>query len=137
MYRIGQRTGKNGKVRFSMDRKHNPELVAYAKDLRKNMTKEERRLWYDYLRGHPARFQRQKILGKYIVDFYSARAKLVIELDGSQHYEDAGARYDAERTRYLEQYGLTVIRIPNNAVNENLAGVCEYIDRIIEEHAGL
>ena len=119
-----------------MDRKHNPELVAYAKDLRKNMTKEERRLWYDYLRGHSARFQRQKILGKYIVDFYSASAKLVIELDGSQHYEDAGTQYDEERTRYLEQYGIIVIRIPNNAVNENLAGVCEYIDRIVGERAG-
>ena len=119
-----------------MDRKHNPELVAYAKDLRKNMTKEERRLWFDYLRGHSARFQRHKILGKYIVDFYSASAKLVIELDGSQHYEDAGTQYDAERTRYLEQYGIIVIRIPNNAVNENLAGVCEYIDRIVGERAG-
>ena len=119
-----------------MDRKYNPELVSYAKDLRKNMTKEERHLWYDYLRDHPARFQRQKILGKYIVDFYSARTKLVIELDGSQHYEDAGARYDAERTRYLEQYGISVIRIPNNAVNENLAGVCEYIDGIVAERAG-
>ena len=119
-----------------MDRKHNPQLVAYARELRKNMTKEERHLWYDYLRDHPARFQRQKILGRYIADFYSARAKLVIELDGSQHYEDAGARYDTDRTRYLEQYGITVIRIPNNAVNENLAGVCEYIDSIVAERAG-
>ena len=116
-----------------MERKHNPELVAYAKELRKNMTKEERRLWYEYLREHPARFQRQKILGRYIADFYSAKAKLVIELDGSQHYENAGTQYDTDRTRYLEQFGITVIRIPNNAVNENLQGVCEYIDRIVEE----
>ena len=68
-----------------MQRKHNTNLVPIAKTLRKNMTKEERRLWYDYLRSHPVRFSRQKVLGKYIADFYSAQAKLVIELDGSGH----------------------------------------------------
>jgi len=78
------------------------------------MTKEERHLWYDYLRNHPARFTRQKILGNYIADFYSAKAQLVIELDGSQHYEEDGLIYDRIRSEYLEEYGLKVIRIPNN-----------------------
>ena len=97
------------------------------------MTKEERHLWYDYLLTHPARFSRQKILGNYIADFYSASAKLVIELDGSQHYEDANMEMDAERTRFLEGYGLTVIRIPNNEVFKNFHGVCDYIDASVKQ----
>lgn len=115
------------------DRKHNHNLVLNAKSLRKNMTKEERHLWYDFLRAYPIRFQRQKIIGKYIVDFYSAKMNLVIELDGSQHFEDKGMEYDAERSKYLEQYGLTVIRIPNNEINGNFDGVCEYIDHYIKQ----
>ena len=99
-----------------MQSKHNKQLVPFAKQLRKEMTKEERHLWYDFLRSYPVRFSRQKVLGKYITDFYSAEAKLVIELDGSQHYEDINAEKDAERTAFLESYGLTVIRIPNNEV---------------------
>ena len=77
-----------------MQSKHNSQMVPFAKKLRKEMTKEERHLWYDYLRTHPARFTRQKILGKYIADFYSAQAKLVIELDGSQHFETSGMEKD-------------------------------------------
>ena len=92
------------------------------------MTKEERHLWYDFLRTYPIRFSRQKVLGKYIVDFYSAEAKLVIELDGSQHYNEDNMAQDAQRTDFLESYGLRVIRIPNNEVSRNFAGVCEYID---------
>ncbi len=110
---------------------HNKKLVPNAKALRKNMTKEERHLWYDYLRNKDVRFIRQKIIGNYIVDFYCAKANLVIELDGSQHYEDKGIDYDAERTEYLERYGLTVIRIPNNEINNNFDGVCEYLDNLI------
>ena len=116
-----------------MQAKHNKQLVPFAKHLRKEMTKEERHLWYDFLRSHPVRFSRQKVLGKYIVDFYSAEAKLVIELDGSQHYEDDGVEKDAERTAFLEGYGLTVLRIPNNEVNRNFRGVCEYIDHAIKQ----
>ena len=116
-----------------MNRKHNPELTAAAKILRKNMTKEERHLWYDFLRSYPVRFSRQKILGKYIADFYSAQAKLIIELDGSQHYEDGNAEKDAERTAFLEGYRLTVIRIPNNEVSKNFRGVCEYIDAAVKQ----
>ena len=79
-----------------MQSKHNKQLVPFAKQLRKEMTKEERHLWYDFLRTYPVRFSRQKVLGKYIADFYSAEAKLVIELEGSQHYEDINAEKDAE-----------------------------------------
>ena len=110
---------------------HNKKLVSNAKALRKNMTKEERHLGYDYLQSKDVRFIRQKIIGNYIVDFYCAKANLVVELDGSQHYEDKGIDYDAARTEYLEQYGLTVIRIPNNEINHNFDGVCEYLDNLI------
>ena len=116
-----------------MDYKHNKALVTNAKNLRKNMTKEERHLWYDFLRPYPVRFLRQKILGKYIVDFYCAEAKLIVELDGSQHYEDKEMEYDAERTTYLELYGVRVLRIPNNEVNQNFSGVCEYIDIAVKQ----
>lgn len=116
-----------------MQPKYNKKLVPFAKNLRKEMTKEERHLWYDYLRTHPIRFVRQKVLGKYIADFYSAQAKLVIELDGSQHYEEQMAKEDAERTAFLEEYGLTVIRIPNNEINKNFRGVCEFIDAAVKQ----
>ena len=116
-----------------MESKHNKQLVPFAKKLRKEMTKEERHLWYDFLRTHSVRFSRQKVLGKYIVDFYSAEAKLVIELDGSQHYENNAMEKDEERTAFLEGYGLKVIRIPNNEVNRNFTGVCEYLETVIEQ----
>jgi len=116
-----------------MQAKHNKQLVPLAKQLRKEMTKEERHLWYDFLRGCPVRFSRQKVLGRYIADFYSTEAKLVIELDGSQHYEDRNAEKDADRTTFLQNYGLTIIRIPNNEVNRNFRGVCEYIDTAVKQ----
>ena len=116
-----------------MQSKHNKQLVPLAKQLRKEMTKEERHLWYDYLRTYPVRFTRQKVLGKYIADFYCAAVKLVIELDGSQHYEDSGMAKDAERTAFLEGYGLTVVRIPNNEVSKNFRGVCAYIDAVVSQ----
>ena len=116
-----------------MQRKHNKEIVPTAKMLRKNMTKEEKHLWYDFLRTYPVRFSRQKVLGKYIADFYSAEAKLVIELNGSQHYEDGNTEKDTERTAFLEGYGLTIIRIPNNEVSKNFRGVCEYIDAAVRQ----
>ena len=116
-----------------MDRKHNKALVPLARTLRKNMTKEERHLWYDFLRTYPERFLRQRIIGNYIVDFYCAKAKLVIELDGSQHYEKDALQYDEERSAFLAQYGISVIRIPNNEVNRNFRGVCESIDVQVKE----
>ena len=116
-----------------MQRKHNKAIVPAAKMLRKNMTKEEKHLWYDFLRTHQVRFSRQKVLGKYIADFYSAEAKLVIELDGSQHYTDEEQIYDEIRTAFLEGYGLRVIRIPNSEIHSNFEGVCEYIDTVVKQ----
>ena len=116
-----------------MQSKHNKQLVPLARHLRKEMTKEEKHLWYDFLRSYPVRFSRQKVLGKYIVDFYCASAKIIVELDGSQHYEDKNIKKDEERTAFLEDYGLTVVRIPNNEINENFLGVCEYIDNIVKQ----
>ena len=116
-----------------MERKHNANIVPNAKMLRKNMTREERHLWYDYLRTHPMRFSRQKVLGRYIADFYSAQARLVIELDGGGHYTEETRQYDKERTAFLKAYGLTVIRIPNNEVNNNFRGVCDYIDQVVKQ----
>jgi very-short-patch-repair endonuclease len=112
---------------------HNKKLVNNAKFLRKNMTKEERKLWYDFLRSYSIRFLRQKIIGNYIVDFYCPKANLVIELDGSEHYTDKGIVYDEERTEYLKNFGLQVIRIPNNYLKENFQGVCEYIDSLVKQ----
>ena len=116
-----------------MQSKHNKQLVPFAKQLRKEMTKEERHLWYDFLRTYPVRFSRQKVLGKYIADFYSAEAKLVIELDGSQHYEEINVEKDTDRTVFLEGYGLTVIRIPNNEVTRIFCGVCASIDAAVRQ----
>ena len=116
-----------------MDRKKNEQLVPLARQLRKEMTKEERRLWYDFLRSYPIRFYRQKILGRYIADFYCAKAKLIIELDGSQHYEIRNRKRDALRTGYLHGYDIAVLRIPNNAVFSNYEGVCTYIDHMVQE----
>ena len=114
---------------------HNKALVTLAQELRKNMTKEERRLCHDFLRCYPVRFTRQKIIDHYIVDFYCAKAKLVLELDGSQHYSENAQEKDAVRTAVLEQYGLTVIRIPNNEVNQNFQGVCQMIDLAVQHAA--
>ena len=88
------------------------------------MTKEERRLWYDFLKQLPVTVNRQKVIGHYIVDFYCASAKLVIELDGSQHYEDEGAASDRERDRELDRLGVSVVRYSNADVRENFDGVC-------------
>ena len=116
-----------------MDFKHNPKLTQNAKSLRKNMTKEERHLWYDFLKSYPVRFLRQKVIDDYIVDFYCASAKLVVELDGSQHYDDRGKEYDQKRTKALEARGLLVIRVPNNELMKNFRGACEYIDLMVRK----
>ena len=110
--------------------KYNRKLKNNAKALRKNMTKEEKHLWYDFLKDYPIKFTRQKPIGNYIVDFYCFRAKLVVELDGSQHYIDTGMTYDSARNNYMEQTGLKVIRISNLDIWNNFNGVCEYIDKI-------
>ena len=116
-----------------MNRKHNSNLLTFARELRKNMTKEERRLWFDYLRSYPEKITRQKILGKYIADFYCANAKLAIEIDGSQHYDAYGKENDRIRTGFLKEYDIDVLRIPNFEIKKNFEGVCVYIDNEIKK----
>ena len=96
-----------------MHRKHNKALTVYARQLRKAMTKEERKLWYEFLREYPVRFLRQKVIGQYIVDFYCAQAGLVLEVDGGQHYEEENLIQDKLRSVTLGQYGLEVLRFSN------------------------
>ncbi len=115
-----------------MHRKHNKIIVPIAKTLRCNMTKEEKHLWYDFLRKYPVKFSRQKVLGKHIADFYCAQANLVVELDGSQHYTEFGKYYNDERTAFLKQYNITVLRVPNIEVTRNFKGVCQYIDNAVQ-----
>ena len=112
---------------------HNAKLTSRAQELRKNMTKEERKLWYEYLNAYPLRFRRQVTFGNFILDFYCAAAKLAIELDGSQHYGEEGLAKDAERTRFLESNGIVVLRFPNTDVTGNLRGVCELIDLTVQQ----
>ena len=114
-----------------MERKYNSSLVSFAKELRKNMTPEERHLWYDFLRSYPVRFTRQKIIENYIADFYCAEHQLVIELDGSQHYEVSQTEIDAKRTEFLNSCGIRVLRFANNEVNQNFDGVCQYINMVL------
>ena len=102
--------------------------IKLAKTLRKNSTPQEKRLWYDFLRKYDVRFQRQKAIDNYIADFYSHKAKLIIELDGSGHCEAEQARKDAQRTAYLEDLGLKVLRFSNLDVDKNFYGVCTVID---------
>lgn len=107
-----------------MNQTNNPKLRKNAQKLRRAMTKEERQLWYDFLKQLPVTVNRQKVIGHYIVDFYCASAKLVIELDGSQHYADEGTAADRERDHALNQRGITIVRYSNIDVNRNFDGVC-------------
>lgn len=107
--------------------------VHLSKVLRKNMTPWERKLWYEFLKDYPIKFYRQRPIGDYIVDFYCASKNLVIELDGSGHYTAEQKLKDAERTEFLERAGLRVMRISNNDVYSNFEGVCEAIDRVVNE----
>jgi len=111
-----------------MNLPQNKNLKKFSQDLRSNMTKEERHLWYDFLKNYPIQFNRQKVIGNYIVDFYCHQAKLIIELDGGQHFEDKRVLNDESRTKYLNSLGLNVLRIPNNEIWDNFPGVCEKID---------
>ena len=110
-----------------MNETNNPKLTSNAKALRKNMTKEERHLWYDCLKNLPVTVNRQKVIGKYIVDFYIASCKTVIELDGSQHYEEKGIAEDVERDKFLNNLGINVLRYSNLDINKNFDVVCQDI----------
>ena len=111
---------------------YNKENIPLAKALRKNMTRWERKLWYDFLRSYPVCFQRQKAIGNYIADFYCAKARLVVELDGGGHYAPDQARKDEARTDDLNAMDLTVVRICNLDIDRNFRGVCEYIDHLVQ-----
>jgi len=106
-------------------------LLENARRLRRDMTPHERKLWYLFLRNYPIKIYKQRIIGNFIVDFYCASAKLVIELDGSQHYEPQGIAYDTERSAYLEALGLKVLRFSNRDVDRNFYEVCDQIHTVI------
>ena len=107
-----------------------------ARRLRRSMTPHERKLWYLFLRKYPVKMYKQRIIGKYIVDFYCASAKLVIELDGSQHYESQEIAHDTERTAYLETLGLKVLRFSNREIDRDFHSVCEQINISVSERRG-
>ena len=110
-----------------MNEQYNKNLTGNARKLRKEMTKQERHLWYDYLKSLPVTVHRQKALGAYIVDFYIASRKIVLELDGSQHFEPSGIQKDEERDIYLKSIGCTVLRYSNADVNQRFESVCQDI----------
>ena len=112
---------------------YNKENIPLAKVLRKNMTPWERKIWYDFLRNYPVRFQRQKAIGNYIADFYCAKARLVLELDGGGHYTAEQREKDILRTNELESMNLKVVRICNLDIDRNFSGVCEYIDLAVQD----
>ncbi len=116
-----------------MSLNYNEKNITLAKNLRKNATPQENHLWYDFLSKYEVRFQRQKAIDNFIADFYCHKAKLIIEIDGSQHYEEENRRNDEIRTEILEGYDLKVIRFTNRQIDTNFRGVCEYIDAIVQE----
>ena len=103
-----------------------------AQELRKHQTKEERHLWYDFLKTYPVQFRRQYPVGCFCADFYCYEAKLVVELDGSQHYDPANVIADQQRTACFEKQGLSVLRFANTDIWKNFPGVCEMIDREVK-----
>ena len=110
---------------------YNKHNIIHARCLRKNATPQENHLWYDFLSKYAVRFQRQKAIGNFIADFYCHKAKLIIEIDGSQHYTEQGMKKDEYRTEILEGYDLKVIRFTNQQIDTNFRGVCEYIDFVV------
>ena len=113
--------------------KKNNKLLNVARFLRRNMTRQEKHLWYDFLRYYPVKIYKQRIIDNFIADFYCHNARLVIELDGSQHYTNQGKAHDEARTEILERYGIYVLRFPNKDVDDNFEGVCKMIDSVINE----
>ncbi len=111
---------------------YNRKNIPLAKNLRKNATPQENHLWYDFLSKYEVRFQRQKAVDDFIADFYCHKTKLIIEIDGSQHYTEDGIQKDEFRTHILEGYDLKVIRFTNRQINNNFHGVCNYIDSVVK-----
>ena len=111
----------------------NDTLLPRARELRRDMTPQERKLWYLFLRKYPVKIYKQRIIDSYIVDFYCASAKLVIEIDGAQHYTQEGMQHDKIRTDVLEKYGLRVIRFSNQEIDRHFESVCQEIHYTIQE----
>ena len=112
---------------------YNRKNIILAKALRREATKEENHLWYDFLSKYKIRFQRQKAIDSFIADFYCHKAGLVIEIDGSQHFSEEGKKNDQFRTEILEGYNLKVIRFTNEQIHHNFEGVCWFIDKTVNE----
>ena len=112
---------------------YNKKLVGTAQALRKRMTPEEKHLWYDFLKKLPCTVNRQKVVGKYILDFYCAEAKIAIELDGSQHYEEQAKKNDADRDQFLSEQGITVLRYTNEDIEKRFNAVCEDILKFLKK----
>ncbi len=112
---------------------YNRNLKPTAKLLRNGMTPEEKHLWFDFLRNYPVHFRRQRPIDRYIADFYCPQAKLVIELDGSQHFTEEGLTLDALRTEVIERYKIHVIRFTNRDIWQNFDGVCAFIHKRVQE----
>ena len=107
------------------------QMLSRAKTLRREMTPQERKLWYLFLRKYPVKIYKQRIIGPYIVDFYCASAQLVIELDGTQHYLEDGLKQDEIRRKVLESKGLLLLRFSNREIDREFDAVCEMIHRVI------
>ena len=112
---------------------YNKHLIPLAKSLRKNATPQENHLWYDFLRSYTPRFQRQKTIGQFIADFYCEKARLVIELDGSQHFTPEGITHDEARTAAIETVGVEVLRFPNRDIDSEFRAVYTQIDTVVHE----
>ena len=115
-----------------MSLNYNEKNITLAKNLRKNATPQENRLWYDFLSKYEIRFQRQKAIDNFIADFYCHKAKLIIEIDGAQHNTEEGSQIDEFRTEILEGYDLKVIRFSNRQINMDFLDVCRYIDAVVK-----
>jgi len=129
--RIPRKSVGEGKMEKPMRKNNN--LLNNAKCLRRNMTRQEKHLWYDFLQQYPAKIYKQRIIDSFIADFYCHKARLVIELDGSQHYTLEGKSYDEARSEVLERYGLYVLRFSNKDIDERFDAVCRMIDNVIQE----
>ena len=133
-FRKSRKTTMKNKESFTG---YNSTMRETARKLRKDMTKQEKHLWYDYLKDCSVKWYRQRSIDRFIVDFFCYKARLVIELDGSQHYTEDGIAYDSIRTDILEKYDLEVLRFTNIEIDRNFYGVCELIDRKVRERMPL
>ena len=118
-------------------RKHPKSGTENARELRKNMTPQEVKLWYRYLKDYPIRILRQKVIGEYIVDFYCRQGNLAIEIDGNQHYAKDGLEYDKQRDCLIESYGIKTVRIKNKEIEEDFKNVCSKVDLEITKQIAL